>query len=73
MTNGGRRGSGGRRRGRGSGGTDVANDPLDYEQPIRKREPLWWRITEIGIYLSVGLILLTLVVNAVILIRQYLM
>ena len=35
---------------------------LDYATPGRTRQRLWWRITEIGNYVTVGLVALTAVV-----------
>jgi hypothetical protein len=32
---------------------------LNYAPSDRKQEPLWWRVTEIGLYVTLGLLALT--------------
>jgi hypothetical protein len=37
----------------------VPCDPLDYAQPARKK--LWWQIAQVGIYVVLGLIVLSII------------
>jgi hypothetical protein len=36
---------------------------LNYAPSDRKQEPLWWRVTEIGLYVTLGLLALTVMMG----------
>ena len=37
---------------------------LNYALCERKHEPLWWRVTENGLYVTLGLVALTVIMGA---------